>query len=98
MQRPLEIAWPYEQHLWQTPACAQTEHVSHGVCSYKKLAEDVSPGSQILCADGSIVLEVLSTNPKAGTVLCKCLNNATLGCGRSLRACMVQHVAPAGPP
>ncbi|KAK9835247.1 hypothetical protein WJX81_008602 [Elliptochloris bilobata] len=47
--------------------------------SYKKLAEDVKPGSQILCADGSIVLEVLSTNPKAGTVHCKCLNNATLG-------------------
>lgn len=26
------------------------------VCSYKKLAQDVKPGSQILCADGSIVL------------------------------------------
>ena len=46
----------------------------------------MSPGSQILCADGSIVLEVLSTNPKAGTVHCKCLNNATLGCGSSLQA------------
>jgi len=53
--------------------------------SYKKLAEDVQPGSQILCADGSIVLEVLSTNAKAGTVHCKCLNNATLGCGRPAR-------------
>ncbi len=41
----------------------------------------MSPGSQILCADGSIVLEVLSTNPKAGTVRAKCLNHATLGCG-----------------
>ena len=51
--------------------------------SYKKLAEDVKPGSQILCADGSIVLEVLSTNVKAGTVHCKCLNNATLGYGCS---------------
>ena len=49
-------------------------------CSYKKLPEDVKPGSQILCADGSIVLEVISTNPKAGTVRAKCLNNATLGC------------------
>lgn len=47
--------------------------------SYKKLAEDVKIGSQILCADGSIVLEVLSTDPAAGTVQCKCLNNATLG-------------------
>ena len=49
-------------------------------CSYAKLAVDVQPGSQILIADGSIVLEVLSTNPKAGTVRAKCLNNATLGC------------------
>jgi pyruvate kinase len=47
--------------------------------SYKKLPEDVQPGSQILCADGSIVFEVLSTDPKAGTVRCKCLNNAALG-------------------
>eukprot|EP00884_Botryococcus_braunii_P001900 jgi/Botrbrau1/11710/Bobra.0195s0039.1 len=47
--------------------------------SYKKLAEDVKVGSQILCADGSIVLEVLETNPSEGTVRCKCLNNATLG-------------------
>ena len=37
-------------------------------------------GSQILCADGSIVLEVLATNPAAGTVRCRCCNNATLGC------------------
>ncbi|BDA42308.1 Pyruvate kinase, cytosolic isozyme [Coccomyxa sp. Obi] len=47
--------------------------------SYKKLAQDVHPGSQILCADGSIVLEVISTDPKAGTVRAKCMNNATLG-------------------
>ena len=36
--------------------------------SYKKLAEDVKKGSVILVADGSISLEVLSTDPKAGTV------------------------------
>ena len=47
--------------------------------SYKKLAQDVAPGSQILCADGSIVLEVISTDVAAGTVQAKCLNNATLG-------------------
>eukprot|EP00798_Chlamydomonas_sp_ICE-L_P000272 gene272-1601_t len=46
--------------------------------SYKKLAEDVKPGSQILIADGSIVLEVLTTNPSAGSVRCKCLNIAVL--------------------
>ena len=48
-------------------------------CSYKKLAVDVKPGSQILIADGSIVLEVISTDPNAGTVRAKCLNNASLG-------------------
>ena len=42
-------------------------------------AQDVAPGSTILCADGSISLEVLSTNPAAGTVRVKCLNSATLG-------------------
>jgi len=47
--------------------------------SYKKLAHDVAPGSQILCADGSIVLEVISTDVAAGTVQARCLNNATLG-------------------
>ncbi len=54
------------------------------VCSYKKLPVDMKPGSQILCADGSIVMEVISTDPKAGTVRVKCLNNATLGCAQSL--------------
>ena len=47
--------------------------------SYKKLAQDVRPGLQILCADGSIVLEVVSTNPAAGTVRARCLNTAVLG-------------------
>lgn len=39
----------------------------------------MKPGSQILCADGSIVMEVISTDPKAGTVRARCMNNATLG-------------------
>ncbi|EFJ41139.1 cytosolic pyruvate kinase [Volvox carteri f. nagariensis] len=47
--------------------------------SYKKLAHDVKPGSQILCADGSIVLEVISTDPAAGTVRARCMNSAMLG-------------------
>eukprot|EP00199_Chlamydomonas_sp_CCMP681_P000739 CAMPEP_0119102966 /NCGR_PEP_ID=MMETSP1180-20130426/1536_1 /TAXON_ID=3052 ORGANISM="Chlamydomonas cf sp, Strain CCMP681" /NCGR_SAMPLE_ID=MMETSP1180 /ASSEMBLY_ACC=CAM_ASM_000741 /LENGTH=508 /DNA_ID=CAMNT_0007087361 /DNA_START=104 /DNA_END=1630 /DNA_ORIENTATION=- len=47
--------------------------------SYKKLAVDCKPGSQILCADGSIVMEVISTDPAAGTVRARCLNTAVLG-------------------
>ncbi len=49
------------------------------VCSYKKLAIDLKPGSQILCADGSIVMEVISTDPSGGTVRARCLNTAMLG-------------------
>ena len=41
---------------------------------------DLEPGSQVLIADGSIVLEVVSTSPKKGTVRAKCLNSAMLGC------------------
>ncbi|KAI3425976.1 hypothetical protein D9Q98_007944 [Chlorella vulgaris] len=47
--------------------------------SYGKLAQDVKKGMTILCADGSISLEVLSTDPGAGTVRVKCLNTAKLG-------------------
>lgn len=59
-----------------------TAQAMTGMCphySYKKLAEDVKPGSQILCADGSIVLEVLETDPAKGIVTCRCQNNAKLG-------------------
>ena len=48
-------------------------------CSYKRLPKDVQPGSQILCADGSIVLEVVECYPDKDMVKCKCLNNASLG-------------------
>eukprot|EP00959_Pyramimonas_sp_CCMP1952_P405418 8496971-Pyramimonas_sp.AAC.1 len=50
-----------------------TDYTKHGnanliTCSYPKLAEDVSPGSNILAADGSITLKVLSCDVK--TALC----------------------------
>ena len=47
--------------------------------SYKKLPVDVKPGNVILCADGTISLTVLSCDPDAGTVRCKCENTAMLG-------------------
>lgn len=64
-----------------------TSHCLPACCSYKKLAEDVKPGMQVLCADGSIVLEVLETDAKAGIVTCRCQNNAKLGCA----ACSSPH-------
>ena len=45
--------------------------------SYKKLAEDVVPGAQILIGDGSIVLEVLSCDVANGTVQAVCTNMAS---------------------
>ncbi|NP_001311913.1 pyruvate kinase, cytosolic isozyme [Capsicum annuum] len=47
--------------------------------SYKKLVVDLKPGNTILCADGTITLTVLSCDPAAGTVRCRCENTATLG-------------------
>jgi len=61
-----------------------TDYTAHGnknviAMSYPKLAHDLKPGSAILCADGSIVMEVVSTNPAAGTVVARCKNTAMLG-------------------
>lgn len=47
--------------------------------SYKKLPVDLKPGNTILCADGTISLSVLSCDPAAGTVKCRCQNTAMLG-------------------
>ncbi|CAA6662685.1 unnamed protein product [Spirodela intermedia] len=47
--------------------------------SYKKLPVDLKPGNTILCADGTITLTVLSCDPGAGTVRCRCENTAVLG-------------------
>lgn len=47
--------------------------------SYKKLPQDLEPGSTILCSDGTITLTVLSTDPATGTVNVRCENTAVLG-------------------
>ena len=48
-------------------------------CSYEKLATSVKPGQQILLADGSLVLTVLSCDEPAGEILCRIENNASIG-------------------
>ena len=48
-------------------------------CSYDKIAHSVKSGQQILCADGSLVLTVLSTDVPAGEVLCRIENNCSIG-------------------
>lgn len=49
-------------------------------CSYPKIADDLKVGSQILCADGSLVLEVFELNPAAKTVKARAVNTAAIGC------------------
>ena len=48
-------------------------------CSYKTLAKSVTAGQQILLADGSLVLTVLSCDIPAGEVTCRVENNASIG-------------------
>jgi pyruvate kinase len=48
-------------------------------CSYPTLATSVEPGQQILCADGSLVLTVLSTDPAAKEVACRIENSCEIG-------------------
>jgi len=47
--------------------------------SYPDLAKDVSPGSKILCADGSVTLTVLECDTANGEVKCRLENSAKLG-------------------
>lgn len=49
-------------------------------CSYAKIADDLKPGSQILCADGSLVLRVEECKPAEKCVRCIAVNTATIGC------------------
>jgi pyruvate kinase len=47
--------------------------------SYPQLAESVVPGQEILVADGSLVLTVLTTDASLKEVSCRIENNATIG-------------------
>jgi pyruvate kinase len=48
-------------------------------CSYPKIASSVTPGQQILVADGSLVLTVLSCDVPLGQVTCRIENSASIG-------------------
>ena len=48
-------------------------------CSYDQMAEDVKPGQQILVADGSLVLTVISCDVTNKKVTCRVDNNASIG-------------------
>jgi pyruvate kinase len=48
-------------------------------CSYPTLAASVTSGQQILVADGSLVLTVLSMDEPAGEITCRVENNTAIG-------------------
>lgn len=48
-------------------------------CSYASLASSVNPGQQILVADGSLVLTVLSCDVASREVTCRIENNVSIG-------------------
>jgi pyruvate kinase len=48
-------------------------------CSYPQIATSVTSGQQILVADGSLVLTVLTTDPATGNVSCRIENNCSIG-------------------
>jgi pyruvate kinase len=48
-------------------------------CTYEKLATSVTPGNQILVADGSLVLTVLECDPANHQVSCRIENHASIG-------------------
>jgi len=48
-------------------------------CSYPQLATSVKTGQPILCADGSLVLTVLSCHPSEGEVVCRIENDCSIG-------------------
>jgi pyruvate kinase len=48
-------------------------------CSYPTLATSVNPGQQILVADGSLVLTVLTIDPASQEATCRIENNVSIG-------------------
>ena len=64
-------------------------------CSYAALAKSVKPGNQILVADGSLVLTVLSTDEAMGEVECRIENNASIGERKNMNLYVVCIVMPA---
>jgi len=64
---------------YATPGGSMANGVAIIKLSYPSLPRDVSPGCNILIADGSIVLRVDDCDEHAGTVGCTCLNSNTLG-------------------
>lgn len=67
------------EHLILTSDYSYKGNAQKLACSYEKLASSVKPGQQILVADGSLVLTVLTCQEALGEVVTRVENNATIG-------------------
>lgn len=56
-------------------------------CSYEKIATSVRAGQQILVADGSLVLTVLSCDEPNREITCRIENNAAIGERKNMVRC-----------
>ena len=75
----LRSAYPRVQEVYVTADYEKKGNKNLIACSYAKIAEDLKPGSQILCADGSLVLSVVECYPEKKLVKCKAVNTAAIG-------------------
>ena len=73
------VTYEYQSRVTVTADYAAEGDAGLIALSYPSVARDVRPGNKILMADGTLILEVLSCDPAAGTVECTCLNTATIG-------------------
>jgi hypothetical protein len=62
-----------------TNDCAHKGDATKLACSYHQIATSVTGGQQILVADGSLFLTVLTTDPAAGNISCRVENNCSIG-------------------
>merc|ERR1719199_1255785 len=73
----------YEMGSTITVSAADSENAKGNASliavSYENVAESVRPGSKILLADGSLMLEVKECHPETKSVTATCLNTATVG-------------------
>lgn len=61
-------------------------------CSYKSLPRSVKPGSKILVADGSLILQVVEC--RGESVVAEILNNVTIGEKKNMnRECHCRHTS-----
>jgi len=75
----VEIQLGQELTLTSDPAMQNNGTSDVVFTTYTTLADELVSGQQIFVDDGLLSLEVLSTNPTDGTVLCKANNTAKLG-------------------